>query len=443
MGPGLCDDGRFMRAAAASFVLMLSIVVTACDPQAKPPAPPPHPPQEVDLEQLGAQLERALARRELHEVQRLMAGALAALGDAAGKPEQPEKYRPHAPDAEPISPDEAKTAFTPYLERLEREAWWKDRPGPTELAFPLRRFAGAITGLLAALRAGCEHPERLLATAKSAGEYLLWTQQQGGRGVFPFPDLRGREGSLAEMVERFFTEAERGNALDDVVSNGWIVDDRGGGDLQFDNGLCGVAMLELYDATKDDRYLESAKAAAEWARDRGVVPNWNYNSFSVSLLARLNRTTGDPGHLAAAKGKTILGIFPGQITKGPNAGHWADPHNARLVYHYVLLRGVTDLLAAMPPSDPLVPQARECLQRGLAVRNAEIVASGIAHPSTTLEVLCRIEGLPPATLEALGDHDRAAALTALARYAAAGFRDGKFPVSPAAWGLYLETVRKP
>ncbi len=61
---------------------------------------------------------------------------------------------------------------------------------------------------------------------------------------------------------------------------GWVIDDRklDEGGLQFDNGECGVARLELYDLTKDMKYLAAAQTAADWTIPRPCVPSWNYGS---------------------------------------------------------------------------------------------------------------------------------------------------------------------
>jgi hypothetical protein len=51
-------------------------------------------------------------------------------------------------------------------------------------------------------------------------------------------------------------------------------------------GECGVAVLALYEGTKEKKYLDAGRKAADWALARPLVSNWNYNSFSVYLLAR-------------------------------------------------------------------------------------------------------------------------------------------------------------
>ena len=87
--------------------------------------------------------------------------------------------------------------------------------------------------------------------AKSGADYLVWAQDQAGIGLFPFPARRdGKERAFA-VSERYLRKAEGAGRFDDVVHNGWIVNDLGDGGLQYDNGVCGVAVLELYRLTHE------------------------------------------------------------------------------------------------------------------------------------------------------------------------------------------------
>ena len=110
--------------------------------------------------------------------------------------------------------------------------------------------------------------------------------------------------------------------MDAVVRDGWIVDDQGDGGLQFDNGVCGVAMLALHAATGEARYLDAARRAADWAIAQPLSANWNYNAFSVRLLAETWRATGEARYRDAALDKARYGVMPGQLRSGPHAGRW-------------------------------------------------------------------------------------------------------------------------
>ena len=147
----------------------------------------------------------------------------------------------------------------------------------------------------------------------------------------------------------------------DLAKEGWIVDDQGEGGLQFDQGLCGRALVEAWVLTQEPRYLEAARRAAAWAMSQPVVGNWNYNAFSVGLLARLAQATGEAQYLEAAVAKARLGVLPGQLP----SGRWLDAHNACAVYHDILLHSLLELLAALPAAHPFRPEVQEALERGL------------------------------------------------------------------------------
>ncbi len=81
-----------------------------------------------------------------------------------------------------------------------------------------------------------------------------------------------------------------------------------------------MALYELYQVSHEKRFLMGAIDTADWAVKRSCVPNWNYNSFSVYLLATAYRVTHDSKYLKAAKEKVRLGVLPGQLLDGPTRG---------------------------------------------------------------------------------------------------------------------------
>ncbi len=394
----------------------------------------------------AAQSRRDMAtaqrNRNLLEVGRLSREYTRLLGSKAGVPDRATTFSPIPNEATRLTAEECRRAFTPMLERLEQDAWWTKRPETQDMPYPLRMVASVVEGCLAARRAGCDHPDRLLQAACGAADFLVWAQEQGGKGCFPYPAMRGKAGRQGELAEQGIAKATAQGRLGEVLHNGWFITDDGNGDLQFDNGVAGVAVLRCYEATRDEKYLRSARAAADWATTEPAVRNWNYNSFAVFLLSEMFRCTGERKYLVAAKEKAQLGIYPGQLTEGPQRGRWNDPHNARLVYHYILLRGLATLVAVLPDDDVDLPRAREALVLGLQVRNAEIVRQGAAHPETVLDTLCRIvlalrlASLPP-------DAGVPAAYDAMVRFASSQSRNGSMPVPPGAWGLMLESLRQP
>jgi hypothetical protein len=382
-------------------------------------------------------LATAQAAKDLPGVEAAVKLGLTALGDKAGVPEEASEFVEPDENVRPLAADQVPELFNQPLAYIREHAWWKQVRQGAECQAPLRAVASVVEGCLAARKAGCEHGEELLAEAKAAADFLVFAQKAGGRDNFPFPGWRGKRGKLGALAEKFLSKAEAAGKVDDVLQDGWIIDDLKAGDLLFDNGLAGVALLAMYEVTKEEVYLNSARKAGDWAITRPCVPNWNYNSFSVHLLANLHRVTGDAKYLEAAKEKCRLGILPGQLKEGPLAGRWADPHNAKLVYHFIILRGLISLLAELPDADADRAAITQALTVGLKVRNAEIISQGGSSPDTTLEVYCRLLSDRAHFGDIITKTDTESAAKMIFRTAVEEFKNEHPTVSPGSWGRYL------
>jgi hypothetical protein len=158
----------------------------------------------------------------------------------------------------------------------------------------------------------------------------------------------------------------------------------------------------------------------------------------VYLLAETFRVTQDEKYRESAKAKARIGIYPGQLTDGKHAGRWADPHNACLSYHYILIRSLASLASTLEPSDPDRSKAVESLRLALKARNCDFVQRGVGNANCAMEALLILERRLPNSAEIVGDCEQKAALGALARYAVARVRKGSFPVDPGVWGRFVE-----
>ncbi len=388
-----------------------------------------------------AELAKALAADDLDAIRAAVAAGRETLGHQAGEPEVPDVFRRVPADARLYSREEAQRGFLPWPANFEKVRWWKKGVVPATLTAPLRVPASVILGSAAAARATLDGAEAGLATAKDAGDFLMWAQEQAGAGFYPFPAARGPSDKQAmKVANRFLARAEREGTLQSVVRNGWIFDDAGDGGLQFDNGECGAAMLDLYGVTKDDRYLVSARKAADWAATRPLCTNWNYNSFSVFLLAKMYGVTAEAKYLDAAVHKARLGVIPGQLVDGPHVGRWLDPHNARPAYHYIMMRALAQLAAVIPPDHADRPGIVRSLALGLTTRNAEMVTRGVMTKDHAMEALLLVNHAFRNDRQFLRDTHSAEAINALGRLVSAEARRGGQPLGPGAWGLFLEFV---
>ncbi len=396
---------------------------------------------------LEVRLRKAMAARDLAAIEAVGAEANRALGARAGVPEVADRYRPMPRGVAPLSAAEAAALVAPALDRLQALRWWKVGLDPTALAHPLREPAEAVVGALAMRDASPQDAERALAIAIEAGDVLLWAQREAGNGVFPFPASRGASDAPPfRAAERFLKRAERDGRLAQVVRNGWLINDLGDGGLQFDNGECGAAMLALYDATGEARYRDAAQRAADWALAQPLSANWNYNSFSVYLLAQMYRRTGETRYRDAALDKARYGVIPGQLRDGPNVGRWYDPHNARPAYHYIMLRALAALAPQLPAASDERREIETALRLGLYARNRDFVGPGAPNLDHAIQTLLMVDALTrddPTMAGIFKQTQSAEALTAVRAFAAQAARAGRFQFAPRAFGLLLADAARP
>ena len=387
---------------------------------------------------LTRDLADALRREDSEAIAKLVAAARTTLGDEAGVPERPDDFQVIPVTAKPLSTAEAKPLLERIPAQIEKLRWWKIGLDPTKLDHALREPAAIIGCCVRVHRANGAASDRALELARDAGDFLVWAQTQGEVGVFPFPTATGvTKDNAFVAAERYLKQAKRDGRLDQVVRNGWAIDDVGDGGLQFDNGEAGVAMFELYEATREKKYLDSAVRAADWAASRPLVTNWNYNSFSVWLLARAFAVTGERKYLEAATKKARLGVIPGQLIDGPHAGRWLDGHNARPPYHYIMLRSLVALATVMPQDGPERPEVMRSLSLGLKARNKDFVERGASNKDHALQVLLVVNREFAADTAFLVETQSLAALDALTKLISEEARRGKNPTGPRAWGMFL------
>ena len=111
----------------------------------------------------------------------------------------------------------------------------------------------------------------------------------------------------------------------------------------------------------------------------------------------------------------MLGVIPGQLTDEPNAGRWNDPHNARPAHHYLLLRGLAELAAAMPRDDDVRAAVMSSLRLGLENRNRDLLERGASSKPKAIELLLFFNREFAHDVPFLRDTLSAEALGALAR----------------------------
>ncbi len=312
-------------------------------------------------------VRRALEAEDGGAVRAAVAKAITALGPWAGNPETATRYYPPAVTT-PFNPAKAREWWLKDVERGLHGVPWRKNPGgdPRKMQAGLREAAFPLDALARTARLFPERRDELTQDVRAGADWLV--KLQHASGVFPFPigpGLNPRD-KVGRIVARAI-KADPGLAV-----TGWISDDRTDGGLQFDNGLCGRALISAWELTRDARYLDAARRAGDWAIGRPLVTNWNYNAFSAGLLARLFTATGDARYLDAAVKKADIGVLPGQLP----GGRWFDPHNASAVYHNILMRDLLELYHALPDTHAFRPALLDSLIRGLNQAADETLSNG-------------------------------------------------------------------
>ncbi len=212
----------------------------------------------------------------------------------------------------------------------------------------------------------------------------------------------------------------------------------GGGMKGGDKAQAGILVLKPdYELNMDVQHLDSARKAADWAMVRPLCTNWNYNSFSVHLLAKAHVVTGEAKYLDSAIHKARLGVIPSQLIDGPRAGRWMDPHNARPAYHYIMMGALAQLAAATPAAHPDRLTIMNSLTIGLKCRNGEIVTQGVMTKDKAIECLLLVQSLFAEDSAFLTETKTSAALDAVCRLVSDQARSGRLPLGPRGWGEML------
>ncbi|MCX7398183.1 MAG: hypothetical protein NT138_10965 [Planctomycetales bacterium] len=327
-------------------------------------------PPDTILKQVRPALERgreALAAKDAEATQKAVQEAVEILGPWAGNPETATRYFPPI-DQSSFSIAAVRERWIKEIDRGKRGLPWLKNPkgDPTRMQAGLREAAWPLDSLARTAMLFPEHREELTAIVREGADWLVSLQHSSG--VFPFPvgpGLNPRD-KVGHIVARAMKEHP------EIVVGGWIPDASDGG-LQFDNGLCGRALISAWELTREEKYLEAARKSGGWAMSRPLVSNWNYNAFSVGLLARLASATGEAKYLDAAVEKAQIGVLPGQMA----TGRWFDAHNACAVYHNILMRELLELFHALPKDHSFRPTVSDAVTRGLNQAAAETLANGL------------------------------------------------------------------
>ncbi|CAN2044490.1 putative Squalene cyclase C-terminal domain-containing protein [Candidatus Magnetomoraceae bacterium gMMP-1] len=338
--------------------------------------------QRRQYSKMQKQLNAAMNNYDIEQVNLIVDQMKSILGNDAGKPRYPDKDEiVNTKIISSLKQRDAKRMLGTILKKIDfasLEYLSKGQSFPNSSPSVLLRKSARIISVAIMV---CEFeiiPELISTCQKYARiglDNLIKLQLQDGS--FPTPDFRGTNHNLSKKISKLL---QKGLI---EVRNGWCVRDLGFGGFQMDAGILGETMIQAYHYFQDERYLNCAIRAANWARDFKPVPNWNYNAFSMRLLAKIYQETSDSEYLDACRKKIMVGILPGQTENG----RWLDPQNALIQYHMILMSSLLETYPILLDSGTLKEKVREAIIRGIQPVLNKNLEGRVAKPSDSLVLL--------------------------------------------------------
>jgi len=96
--------------------------------------------------------------------------------------------------------------------------------------------------------------------------------------------------------------------------------------------------------------------------------------------------TKERKYLDAATEKALLGVLPGLMENG----YWLDPHNAKLSYHFIMVRALNELLRVLPKDHPRYREIREKTLLATDARAKDILRDGAPEGDSVLMALALV-----------------------------------------------------
>lgn len=300
-------------------------------------------------------LQTALYSKNLAQIDSISAAAKITFSTEAGQPDSQESYTALSPNTNWLSLNAALTLSRQLIAadslvyvNIHRTCKGQLPPLYQPNSVPLRAGAEVCSGLIRIANAETDLARRSL--------YVQWATQgldslltmQLPNGAFPFPDLRPYGDPVFTPIINNYLQSLGADSVN-VLINGWIVDDRGTGEFKFDAGVIGGVFAEAYQFTGDTNYRNAALRTAAYCDTLRMNTNYNYNTFQAYALSF--------GYALAPQNTdwllntdTLLrySVLPGQISNG----RWMDGHNAKSVYHNIIIHNTAAILMNSSATNP-------------------------------------------------------------------------------------------
>lgn len=313
-------------------------------------------------------LQNALYSKNLSRIDSISAAAKIILSTEAGQPDAQESYTSLSANTTWLPLNSALTLSRQLIAadslvyvNIHKTCKGELPPLYQPHSVPLRAGAEVCIGLIRIANAETDLTRRNL--------YLQWATDgldslltmQLPNGAFPFPDLRPYGDPVFTPIINNYMQSLGADSVN-VLINGWIIDDRGTGEFKFDAGVIGGAFAEAYQFTGDTNYRNAALRTAAYCDTLRMNTNYNYNTFQAYALSF--------GYVIAPQNSdwtlntdTLLrySVLPGQITNG----RWMDGHNAKSVYHNIIIHNTAAILMNSSATNPHFDTLSAMLNRSL------------------------------------------------------------------------------
>ncbi|MEI6053404.1 MAG: hypothetical protein WCQ44_11925 [Opitutaceae bacterium] len=344
----------------------------------------PTPTMQADYEKARRRLERAMQGGEEVQVGAAVAALQRILGDQAGLTEMPLPGMRAA--MHPLSEAEVTALFVRALKN--HAAASKLAAGTPIRTLEPRAYASLVMAICSLREAIARNQAEDLAlvdtVVRVSCNFLAQIQQPDGH--LPTPDVRGKNASITDLLQN------QANQNPGMLQDGFFIGIPADGSVQFDNGEGGLALLCAAECYNHPHWRAAGLRAAAWTLTQPCVRNFNYNAFSLALCARAYAATQERKYLDFALRRWRTCLAPGQMQNG----RWVDPHNAKTVYHLIILRAAQELLAVIPLEETLARgQLLRATEAGVKSVIDEFEHVGVTNFSYALGALVRQEKLDP------------------------------------------------
>jgi len=311
--------------------------------------------QTSQLNVAFSSLQNALYSKNLSQIDSISAAAKIIFSSEAGQPENQETYNTLSPNTTWLTLNPALTLSRQLIAadsllyvNIHKTCKGELPPLYQPHSVPLRAGAEVCIGLIRIANAETDLSRRNL--------YLQWATEgldslltmQLPNGAFPFPDLRPYGDPLFSPIINNYMQSLGADSVN-VLINGWIIDDSGTGEFKFDAGVIGVAFAEAFQFTGDTNYRNAALRTAAYCDTLRMNTNYNYNTFQAYALS-FGYALAPQNADWSLNTDTLLrySVLPGQISNG----RWMDGHNAKSVYHNIIIHNTAAILLNSPASNP-------------------------------------------------------------------------------------------